>query len=67
MVAKARVSGPDSLEQLLTSWLGMARDHTIDLNNAGRKYRDLLRRCETGPVVVWLVAAGARWRPIANS
>ena len=67
MEAKARAPGPDSLEELLTSWLGMARDHTIDLNNnAGRKYRDLLRRCETGPVVVGLVAAGARWRLIAK-
>ena len=67
MEAKARVSGPDSLEKLLTSWLGMARDHAMDLNNnAGRKYRDLLKRCETGPVVVWLVAAGARWSLIAE-
>lgn len=42
MEAKARVSGPDGLEKLLTTWLRMARDPTIDLdNNAGRKYREL--------------------------
>lgn len=57
MEAKARVSGPDSLEKLLVNWLRMAVDPTIDLdNNAGRKYRDLQRRCETGRLVVWLVA-----------
>jgi hypothetical protein len=67
MEAKARVSGPDSLQKLLTHWLRMARDHSIDLNNkAGRKYRDLLRRCEMGPVLVWLVAAGARWSLVAE-
>ncbi len=67
MEAKARVSGPDSLEKLLTSWLRMSRDQTIDLNNnAGRKYRDLQKRCKTGAVVVWLVAAGARWSLVAE-
>ena len=67
MEAKARVSGPDSLEKLLTSWLRMADDRTIDLDtNAGRKYRDLLKRCRTGPLVVWLVAAGARWTLVAE-
>ena len=67
MEAKARVSGPDSLEKLLMNWLRMAREHTIDLNNnAGRKYRDLFRRCQTDPVVVRLVAAGARWTLVAE-
>ena len=57
MEAKARVSGPDSLEKLLTSWMLMAEDPGIDLNNnAGRKYRELQRLCQSGRVVVWLVA-----------
>ncbi len=37
----------------------MAEDPGLDLNNnAGRKYRDLQKRCATGPVVVWLVTEG---------
>ena len=56
MEAKARAIGSDSLEKLLTSWMSMAEDPGLDLNNnAGRKYRDLQKRCATGPVVVWLV------------
>ena len=67
MEAKARVSGPDSLEKLLTSWMLMAEDPSIDLNNnAGRKYRELQRLCQSGRVVVWLVAEGARWTLIAE-
>jgi hypothetical protein len=66
MEAKARVTGADSLEKLLASWMSMAEDASLDRNNnAGRKYRELLKRCETGPVVVWLVAEGARWTLIA--
>ena len=42
MEATARVTEPDSLEKLLTNWLNMARDHTLDLNNnTGRRHRDL--------------------------
>lgn len=67
MEAKARVTGPDSVEKLLTSWMSMADDPGPDLNNnAGRKYRDLQKRLESGPVVVWLVAAGARWTLVAE-
>ena len=67
MEAKARVSGPDSLEKLLTSWMSMAEDPNLDTNNnAGRKYRELQRLCRVGLVVVWLVAEGARWTLIAE-
>ena len=67
MEAKARVSGPDSLEKLLTIWMSMAGDPGIDMNNnAGRKYRELQRLCRSGRVVVWLVAEGARWTLVAE-
>lgn len=62
MEAKARVTGPDSLEKLVTTWLTMVEDPHLDTNNnAGRKYRELQRLCQSGRVVVWLVAEGARW------
>jgi hypothetical protein len=68
MEAKARVSGLDSLEKLLTSWMSMAEDPRLDMNNnAGRKYRQLQRLCRSGRVVVWLVAEGARWTLIAET
>jgi hypothetical protein len=62
MEAKARMTGADSLEKLLMCWLRFAADSEADLNsNAGRKWRELTRLCVAGPVVVWLVADGARW------
>lgn len=62
MEAKARVTGADSLDSLVRFWLLATRDAKVDLNtNAGRKYRELVRRCAHGPVHVWLVADGARW------
>lgn len=60
--AKARVTGSDSLEKLVRSWLAFAADPGRDLNsNAGRKWRELSNLTEAGPVLVWLVANGARW------
>ena len=48
MEAKARVSGSDSLEKLLTHWILMAEDPNLDTNNnAGRKYRELQRPVRT--------------------
>lgn len=78
--AKARVSGPDSLEKLLRRLLVLGEASPPEpVANAERKYLQLLRFCESGPVVVWLIASGARWsflarragdrvhlRPIAN-
>lgn len=60
--AKARVTGNDSLEKLVRRWLELASSPHRELaDNPGRKYRELGRLCEAGPVTVWLVAAGARW------
>jgi hypothetical protein len=62
MEAKARMTGPDSLEKLVRSWLTALSDPSTDMkNNAGRKLRELQRLCDAGPVTVWLVAEGARW------
>lgn len=62
MEAKARTTGPDSLEKLVTFWLQALSDPTTDLNNnAGRKLRELHALCAAGPISVWLVAEGARW------
>ena len=67
MEAKARVSGPDSLEKLLTIWMSRAGNPGLDMNNnAGRKYRELQRLCRSGRVLVWLVADGARWTLVAE-
>lgn len=60
MEAKARVDGPDSLTTLLREWIELT-DAAPPATNAGRKYRELQRLCEAGPVTLWLVAAGARW------
>ena len=60
--AKARVTGPDGLEKLLRVWLDYNRvAGQAPATNAGRKYTELRRLCESGPVTVWLVATGARW------
>lgn len=62
MEAKARAVGSDSLEKLVRAWLGFVSDPAADLNNnAGRKWRELAKLCRDEPVVVWLVADGARW------
>jgi hypothetical protein len=62
MEAKARATGPDSLEKLVRAWIGFGNDPDADLaNNAGRKWRELTKLCTQGPVTVWLVADSARW------
>lgn len=62
MEAKARVTGADSLESMLRFWFRAIADPQLDLrNNSGRKLLELKRLCSSGPVVVWLVAEGARW------
>jgi len=60
--AKARVRGSDSLEKLLKALLSIASDPSAAVGtNAQNKYRELLLLVEAHPVVLWLVAAGARW------
>lgn len=62
MEAKARVTGPDSLEKLVAAWLRLIELPEDDrATNAGRKFTELLRLTAAGPVLVWLVADGARW------
>lgn len=62
MEAKARATGPDSLDKLVRSWVRFAADPTADLaSNAGRKWQELGRLASAGQVVVWLVAEQARW------
>ena len=65
--AKARVEGADGLASLLTSFLRFAGTTPPEpLDNHSRKYVELLALTESGPVVVWLVAAGARWPFVAT-
>ena len=67
MEAKARVTGSDSLEQLVRKWIGFAANPDSDLsNNAGRKWRELRSYCSAGPVAVALVADSARWSLAAH-
>jgi hypothetical protein len=63
MEAKARIDGPDSLSGLWRSFVDFAASDSAPapLGNHARKYVELLRLTESGPVVVWLVAAQARW------
>ncbi len=63
MEAKARVSGPDSLSSLLCSFIkyGAESEPPSPTDNHSRKYVELLRLTESGPVMLSLVAAGARW------
>jgi hypothetical protein len=62
MEAKVRATGPDSLHGMLSSWLKMLADPSLDRRTkAGRKLDELTRLCSAGPVVVWLVADSARW------
>jgi len=66
MEAKCRAAGPsssaDTLEKLLRSWLRYARDGApVRGTNAANKYLYLRDRVIDGPVIVLLVAAGARW------
>jgi hypothetical protein len=62
MEAKARVEGTDGLLELLNSLLrlGVNPRATVRVNHR-RKYAALLDMAARGPVVLWLVADGARW------
>ena len=65
--AKARVGGSDGLEKLLRSVLAFADEAPpTPTGNAARKYLQLLRFSEPGPVALWLIAAGARWPFLAT-
>ncbi|MDT0214716.1 hypothetical protein Q9R29_12555 [Rothia sp. ARF10] len=62
MEAKCRARGSDSVEKLLREWLRLSEEGAAGAaTNGGRKYAELLRMCESGPVIVWLVAANLRW------
>lgn len=62
MEAKARVDGQDGLASLLRSFLNFGSQDPPEPNdNHSRKYVELLTLTESGPVLLWLVAAGARW------
>ena len=62
MEAKCRSRGADSVEKLLREWLSLSRVGAPGApTNAGRKYAELVRLCEGGTVVVWVVAANVRW------
>jgi hypothetical protein len=68
MEAKCRSRGADSVEKLLLEWLSLSRMGVSGApTNAGRKYAELLRLCEGGTVVVWVVAANVRWAFEASS
>jgi hypothetical protein len=63
MEAKARVDDPNGLARLLESFIrysGLTQPPDAN-NNHSRKYFDLFRRCAEGPVILLLVADGARW------
>lgn len=68
MEAKARIDGPDSLHGLWSSLVEFAsrREPPEPKGNHARKYVELLRLAEPGPVVLWLVAAQARWPVLAS-
>ena len=63
MEAKARIEGQDSLSGLLCSFIrfSLADYPPNSIDNYSRKYVELLRLTETGPVSLLLVASGARW------
>lgn len=63
MEAKARVEDCNGLAPLLRSFLRYAQlpQPPEPNDNHSRKYIELLRQTESGPVLLWLVAAGARW------
>jgi hypothetical protein len=63
MEAKARVDGADSLAPLLRSFLKFSKqpEPPEATGNHSRKYVELLKQTEGGMVLLWLVAAGARW------
>ena len=68
MEAKARIDGPDSLTSLWHSLLRFASSDVPPepLDNHSRKYVELLRLTDAGSVVLWLVAAQARWSVLST-
>jgi hypothetical protein len=61
MEAKARVQGTDGLLELLNSLLRLGVNPQASVkDNYRRKYASLLDMTAQGPVVLWLVADGAR-------
>ncbi|MFR0357460.1 hypothetical protein [Streptomyces sediminimaris] len=68
MEAKARVTGPDGLLELLGSLLRLGEAPKAKAaGNHRRKYAALLDMAVSGPLVLWLVADGARWAFDAES
>ena len=63
MEAKANVEGSKSLSGLLCSFIrfSLADFPPNPIDNYSRKYVELLRLTEAGPVILLLVAPGARW------
>jgi len=63
MEAKARVEDANGLAPLLRPFLKYAQlpQPPEPSDNHSRKYIELLRQAESGPVLLRLVAAGARW------
>ena len=63
MEAKARVEGADGLATLLRSFVEWGNAGIVPEpdSNHSRKFVELWRSAESGPVLLWLVAAGARW------
>ncbi|WP_282703854.1 hypothetical protein [Streptomyces sp. CC219B] len=62
MEAKARVQGTDGLLELLNSMLRLGANPQASVKGIHwRKYAALLDMTAQGPVVLWLVADGARW------
>ncbi|MEU8755315.1 hypothetical protein AB0C88_33045 [Streptomyces chartreusis] len=62
MEAKARVQGADGLLELLNSLLRLGVNPQASVkDNHRRKYASLVDMTAQGPVVLWLVADGARW------
>jgi hypothetical protein len=68
MEAKARIDGPDSLTGLWESFVRYASSDSppVPVDNHSRKYVELLRLAEAGPVIIWFVAAQARWAARAS-
>lgn len=68
MEAKARTTGPDGLSNLFESLVRFAADPTPPdpTGNHSRKYVELLRLTESGPVALWLVSSGSRWPLLAR-
>ncbi len=66
--AKARIEGSDSLSALRASFMALQDNPDSDVTgNHRRKWDELVRLLQEGPVEVALVAAGARWAYTAEA